>query len=426
MNFFELIEPYYGLWTVGAVLFGACFGSFLNVVIWRVPQGESIVVVPSHCPKCNHKIKPWENIPILSWLALRGKCSGCKTPISPRYIFVEALTALIWLTVWLQAWRIWQNQVENPAMPYWPIALVMGYLILLTTLIAISFIDIDHRIIPDSIIIFGICVALIMAVGWPASHEFISAPGTVHHISHKPFLAYLMEGIPRLQFLLKSARAMAVIDSVSGILLGGGFIWIISEVGKRFYGKRRFKEKEPILITLTDEGYSTDEDGLTTWEDTFIRARDYLLMTGSLKSVALSNASASLPADDFSFEGEARITEDGLVLAETTIPLDDIKELTFETQDWTVPQEPMGLGDATLMAMIGAFLGPGSVIMILCFASILGSFFGLIGVFVKRGKMYNPIPFGPYIAIATFLYILFDDQIFYVWLHLLRSIYPSG
>ena len=67
---------------------GACIASFLNVVIWRVPRGESIVSPPSHCPKCNAAIKWYQNIPILSWLALRGKCANCKAPISPRYILI--------------------------------------------------------------------------------------------------------------------------------------------------------------------------------------------------------------------------------------------------------------------------------------------------------------------------------------------------
>ena len=64
--------------------FGACIASFLNVVIWRAPRGESIVSPPSHCPKCSSPIRWWQNIPILSWLALRGRCAACKAPISPR------------------------------------------------------------------------------------------------------------------------------------------------------------------------------------------------------------------------------------------------------------------------------------------------------------------------------------------------------
>ena len=80
---------------------GACIASFLNVVIWRVPRGESIVTPPSHCPKCGSSIRWWQNIPILSWLALRGKCASCRAPISPRYILVEMLGGVLFLAAFL-------------------------------------------------------------------------------------------------------------------------------------------------------------------------------------------------------------------------------------------------------------------------------------------------------------------------------------
>ena len=84
---------------------GECIASFLNVVIWRVPRGESIVSPPSHCPKCNAPIKWYQNIPILSWLALRGKCANCKAPISPRYILVEMLGGVLFLAAfWHYSW----------------------------------------------------------------------------------------------------------------------------------------------------------------------------------------------------------------------------------------------------------------------------------------------------------------------------------
>src|SRR4051812_50085089 len=77
-----------------AAIVGACAGSFLNVVIWRVPRGESIVSPPSHCPNCGERIKPRDNIPIVSWLLLRGRCRSCGNPISSRYPLVEALVAV--------------------------------------------------------------------------------------------------------------------------------------------------------------------------------------------------------------------------------------------------------------------------------------------------------------------------------------------
>ena len=87
---------------------GACVGSFLNVVIWRLPRGESIVFPGSHCPRCGRAIAWYDNIPLLSWLALRAKCRHCKAPISPRYLVVEAVTAVLvaGLFLWLYIARL--------------------------------------------------------------------------------------------------------------------------------------------------------------------------------------------------------------------------------------------------------------------------------------------------------------------------------
>src|SRR5688572_24291311 len=78
-----------------AAVLGLLIGSFLNVVIWRVPRGESIVSPPSHCPRCDAEIKPYDNLPVVSWLLLRGKCRHCAAPISPRYPLVELLTGVL-------------------------------------------------------------------------------------------------------------------------------------------------------------------------------------------------------------------------------------------------------------------------------------------------------------------------------------------
>ena len=80
-------------------MFGCCVGSFLNVVIWRLPLGMSLSVPSSHCPKCGTEIKIYDNIPIVAWLVLRGKCRACKVKIPPRYIIIEVITGLLWLAV---------------------------------------------------------------------------------------------------------------------------------------------------------------------------------------------------------------------------------------------------------------------------------------------------------------------------------------
>ena len=83
------------LWYVYAFILGGCFGSFTTACVWRIPRGISIVWPPSSCPKCGHRLGPMENIPIFGWIWLRGKCKGCGMPISPRYLIIEVVTALL-------------------------------------------------------------------------------------------------------------------------------------------------------------------------------------------------------------------------------------------------------------------------------------------------------------------------------------------
>ena len=130
-------------------ILGALIGSFGNVVIYRLPLGKSVVWPGSSCPNCAHQIKPWENIPVLSWLALRGKCSSCKAPISARYPLIEALTALGFVLIALR----W------PALDYG--ATIVPLLIIYAMLVMMSLIDIDHYILPDSLTLPAIVIGLI-------------------------------------------------------------------------------------------------------------------------------------------------------------------------------------------------------------------------------------------------------------------------
>ncbi|MCX5847426.1 MAG: prepilin peptidase [Deltaproteobacteria bacterium] len=128
---------------------GAAVGSFLNVLICRIPEGQSIVFPASHCPKCMHAIRFYDNIPIISYLVLRGKCRDCHEKISLRYPIVEAITALLSLLL------------------FWKFGLGLKYLfsfIFTCALIVITFIDFDHQIIPDVISLPGIPLFFLLAV----------------------------------------------------------------------------------------------------------------------------------------------------------------------------------------------------------------------------------------------------------------------
>ena len=123
--------------VVVAGAFGAVIGSFLNVVAHRVPIGESLVSPGSRCPKCGAAVKPYDNVPVVSWLVLRGRCRNCGTPISPRYPLVELITALAFAAV--VAVRGFDNDLVLE-LPF------------VAALIALAAIDFDHKILPNKIV----------------------------------------------------------------------------------------------------------------------------------------------------------------------------------------------------------------------------------------------------------------------------------
>ena len=135
---------------------GACIASFLNVVIWRVPRGESIVSPPSHCPKCNAAIKWYQNIPILSWLALRGKCANCRAPISPRYILIETLGGVLFLAAF------WKYGMDGGLVSAAQNTLVAW--IWISLMIVGSMIDFDHKLLPDFVTVGGMILGVAVGV----------------------------------------------------------------------------------------------------------------------------------------------------------------------------------------------------------------------------------------------------------------------
>ncbi|MFP6664873.1 MAG: A24 family peptidase [Deltaproteobacteria bacterium] len=130
------------------VLLGAMLGSFLNVVIYRVPCGESIVHPRSHCPGCGHILAAWENIPVLSWVLLRARCRGCGNAISPRYPIVEILCGLL-------AWALYRRFGPTPEF--------LGFAIFSYLLVALTYIDLDHQLLPDRLTLPGLGVGLLAA-----------------------------------------------------------------------------------------------------------------------------------------------------------------------------------------------------------------------------------------------------------------------
>jgi leader peptidase (prepilin peptidase)/N-methyltransferase len=135
--------------VAACAVLGLCVGSFLNVVVWRVPRRESVVRPPSHCPSCDTEIRPRDNVPVVSWLLLRGRCRACGVHISARYPLVEAGTGLLWGAL---AWRFGVDW----ALP--------AYLVLGAGLVALALIDLDTFLLPNRIV-YPLTVAVVALLG---------------------------------------------------------------------------------------------------------------------------------------------------------------------------------------------------------------------------------------------------------------------
>ncbi len=184
MNSFEVFSP--GALAAVAFVFGLIIGSFLNVVIHRLPLGESLVTPRSRCPHCQHAISALENIPVISYVWLRGRCRGCAAPISLRYPAIELLTACVFTAIALR-------YGADPMTPVW--------CVFAAALIAVSVIDIDHRIIPDEISLGGLVVAVV--------------------------------AVPAVQAYAGESFGVAVMWSLAGACLGGGLLWLVGFVHAR-------------------------------------------------------------------------------------------------------------------------------------------------------------------------------------------------
>lgn len=188
-------------------VFGALVGSFLNVVIHRVPNEQSIVFPNSKCPKCDTPIKPFDNIPVFSWLILGGKCRTCKASISMRYPAVELLHALLWLLVY------WQVGFT----PFLPIALIFT-----SVTVALMFIDAEHMILPNVItypfFVFAIAVRILFPIAF----------GPQYFSDMSAWPATALAGYP--------IWLVSLASGILGALAGGGSLWLVGETWKRLRG----------------------------------------------------------------------------------------------------------------------------------------------------------------------------------------------
>ena len=258
-----------GIVTLFVFFCGICIGSFLNVCIYRMPvPGKSIVSPGSYCPRCKKHIVWYDNIPLLSYLLLRGRCRMCRAPIPFRYFFIELLTGVcfVFLMHFYSTFSCAWVRFLHAAL-------------LASILIAVTFIDIDHFIIPDQINFFGIAAGLSLSFFFPC---LMGVQGHMH----------------------------ALLLSFCAGTAGAGILWSIAILGT-----------------------------------------------------------------------------------------------------WLFKKEAMGMGDVKFIALAGVFLGFKACLVTIMTASVIGSLIGIGLILFKSKKLDARIPFGPYLAMGSFIALLFSDRI---------------
>ena len=179
---------------------GLCVGSFLNVCIYRLPRGESLVSPPSRCPKCGKPLRWFDNVPVISWLLLRGRCGQCQAPISAQYPIVELVTALVWVLV----------AMLTP--PGW---LLISRLLLGTALIALFMIDLEHQLLPNAITLPGIVLGF--------AFSLVTYPGPVDSLIGIAVGGGVLYAIAAAYYLVRKEEGMGMGD-VKMLAMVGAFL----------------------------------------------------------------------------------------------------------------------------------------------------------------------------------------------------------
>jgi leader peptidase (prepilin peptidase) / N-methyltransferase len=356
---------------------GAGIGSFLNVVIYRLPLGISVNNPKrSYCPSCKYQIPMWQNIPLLSWLLLRGKCANCGGKISMRYFWVELLTGVLFYMVFLKV-------IGDYADP-WPFIKVWGPQVLclwvfVSLLVAGTFIDIDHFILPHSITIGGAVVGVLSAWWVPALVE-------------------------------QETHTHGLIISLASAALGLGGLWLVVELGKLAFGRKKFvfekeqewqvtqpDENEPPVVVFGEQKFD--------WADLFMRTSDRMVVSCHSLQVnerSFGAVTAELWVDKLKVREGSNLEE---------FDLEGVTTLRAKTTQVVIPREAMGFGDVLFLMMIGAFTGWQAVLFTILAASVLGTVFAVIHRVTGRAEWGAKIPFGPYLAMGAVLWIFYGPLV---------------
>lgn len=359
---------YNTLFAAFSFILGSAIGSFLNVCIYRLPRDLSVNEPRrSFCPNCKYQIPWWHNLPLISWLILRGKCANCGVPIAFRYFGVELLTGLLFLAVW---WKVWPHAWVL-AFPYW---------IFVSLLVVATFIDFEFFIIPDEITKGGTVAGILLSLGIP-----------------------LMMG--------ERSPLMGVLWSVVGAVAGYLLLWAVVELGKLAFGKKRLAFDKPQPLSWIRRDQEADlkvGDDEMLWSDFFFRGNEQLLME-----------CPGVDIDGERFEkASLRWTCDWLHIDDRKWQLDKTNVITGEVTEVVLPREAMGWGDVKFLACIGAFLGWQAILFTVVMASMVGAVVGVFTIAAGHREWSAKIPFGPYLALGALVWLFTGPEIVHWYLQL--------
>ena len=361
-----------------AFFLGASVGSFLNVCIYRLPLGLSVNNPKrSFCPSCKYQIPFHHNIPLITWLALRGKCANCGAKISFRYFGVELLTGLMFLAVWLKVWTWgrpdWPDQAWALALPYW---------IMISLFIVATFIDFEHFMIPDEITIGGVIVGVVLSFA-----------------------------IPTLQD--QESNLMGALWSLIGAGVGYAVLWAVVNAGRMAFGKKRLTfEKDTTFKWIRhgeDADFTVGEDK-ELWTEFFFRGNEQVLLKCSWIEIDGERHE----------KADVRMEFNWLHIGGKKWNLDKVDEIHGEATEVTLPREAMGFGDVKFIASIGAFLGWKAVFFTVIASSSIGAVVGVATIALGRREWSAKIPFGPYLALGALIWLFKGPEILHWYLGLMQ------
>ena len=351
MHNYELVPFHF--WTLVFFVLGSIVGSFLNVCIYRMPLEMSVVSPPSHCPHCKYAIPFYLNVPLLTWLMLKGRCKNCGAPISPRYFIVELLTGLVFMSCWLAF------GAQRPDGPW----LALVYAIFLAGLIVATFIDYEHFIIPDEITLGGAVAGFAFSFLLPS----------LHHVQ---------------------TYGQGLVQGGLGIAVGAGLVYGVLRAGKLIFGRQKLKLPLETTIVFSETALCLP-DKEVLYEDIFYRQSDTVVFQArTVELVDRGYANTTV-----------RLSPSRLRIGEEEIDPETVSHLEAVCSEIVLPREAMGLGDVKFMAAIGAFLGWQATLFTLVIAALIGAIYGAMMVLLRKQEWSGRIYFGPFLAFAATIWI---------------------